>query len=95
MSRQFDQFVSRNSILLVGVMRVRADRTIDVRKFLRYREQAAKTSHPRRDGDDAADPGGIRSRDDAVEIVGEIRKIEMAMAVDEHGLTVQAALGSI
>ena len=39
--------------------------------------------------------GGFGARDDAVEIVGEIREIEMAVAVDEHGdPTVQAAVGS-
>ena len=40
-------------------------------------------------------PARFRARDDAVEIVGEIRKIEMAVAVDEHGYpTVQPAVGS-
>ena len=96
MSRQLDQFVGRNSIFLIGVMRMGADRAIDVRKLLGDRQQPAETPHPRRDGDDAPDPGSGRSCDDGVEILGEIRKIEMAMAVDEHGVrTVQAAVGSI
>ncbi len=42
-----------------------------------------------------ADAGGLGARDDGVEIVGEIGKIEMAVAVDQHRLlTVQVAVGS-
>ncbi len=41
-------------------------------------------------------PAASALADDGVEILGEIRKIEVAMAVDEHGFpTVQAAVGSI
>ena len=93
--RQFDQFAGRDAVFFVGVMRMGADRAIDVRKSLRYRQQLGKTFDPRRDGDDAPDPGSIRACDDGVEIFGEVRKIEMAMAVDKHRLTVQAAVGSI
>ncbi len=40
-------------------------------------------------------PGGFGARDDAVEIIGEIGKIQMAVAVDEHRFpTDQAAVGS-
>ena len=40
-------------------------------------------------------PAAVGPRHDAVEIVGEIGKIEMAVAVDEHrDPTVQAAVGS-
>ena len=95
MLRQLDQFVRGNAVFLVGVMRMGADRAIDVRKSLGDREQPGKPPHPRRDRDDAADAGGLGARDDAVEIVGEIRKIEMAVAVDEHGVrTAQSAVGS-
>ena len=65
-------------------MRMGADRAIDVGKTLGDREQAVQPLYPRRDRDDAADPGGLGARDDGVEIVGEIGKIEMAVAVDEH-----------
>ena len=96
MPRQLDQFIGGNTVFFIRVMRVSANRTIDVRKFLRDRQQPAETPYPRRDGDDAPDPGSVRSRDDAVEIFSEIRKIEMAMAVDEHGFpTVQTAVGSM
>ena len=93
---QFDQFGRGNSVFFIGVMRMGADRAIDVGKSIGDLEQRAKPPHPRRDGDDAPDPGSVRSRDDAVEIFSEIRKIEMAMAVDEHGFpTVQTAVGSM
>ncbi len=93
---QRDQLVSGNAVFLVGVMRMGADRAIDVREAIDDGKQPAKLPHPGRDGDDAPDAGGRGPRDDGVEIVGEIGKIEMAMAVNEHRVpTVQAAVGSI
>src|ERR1035437_6412879 len=89
--RQLDQFVRGNPVFFIGVMRMRADRAINVRKSLGYRQQSAKTSDPRRDGDDAPDAGGLCPRHDGVEIIDEVRKIEMAVAVDEHRLIIQAA----
>ena len=92
---QLDQFAGGNAVFLVGVMRMGADRAIDVGKPLGDGEQPAEPLDPGRDGDDAADPRRLGARDDAVEILGEIRKVEMAVAVDEHGLqTVQSAFGS-
>ena len=95
MPRQLDQFVGRNSVFFIGVMRMGADRAIDVWKSLGDRQQPAEAPHPRRDGDDAPNAGGRSPRHDGVEVIGEIRKIEMAVAVDEHRIpTVQAADGS-
>ena len=54
------------------------------RKALGDGEQLGVPLHPRRDRDHAADAGRARARDDGVELVGEVRKIEMAMAVDQH-----------
>src|SRR6266849_5989628 len=54
MISQFDQFTCGNSVLFVGVMRMGADRAIDIRKSLRDCEQRAEAPDPRRDGDDAA-----------------------------------------
>jgi len=34
-------------------------------------------------------------RHDPVEIVGEVRKVQMAMAVDQHDKRAQAAVGSM
>ena len=44
-----------NPILFVGMMRMGADRAIDVGKPFRDRQQPAEPPHPRRDGDDAPD----------------------------------------
>ena len=84
MSRQFDQFVRGNPVFLIGVMRMGSDRAIDVRKSLGDRKQSAQAPHPRRDGDDTLDPGGVGPCHDGVEVIGEIGEIEMAVAVDEH-----------
>ncbi len=60
MPGQLDQFVGGNAVFLVGVMRMGADRAIDVRKSLGDGEQPAEPLHPGRDGDDAADAGRSR-----------------------------------
>ena len=38
---------------------------------------------PRADGDHPLDAGGVRPLDDRIEFVGEVGKIEMAVAVDQ------------
>ena len=93
--RQFDQFAGRNAVFLIGMMRMGADRTVDVGKPFGDGKQPAEPPDAGRDRDDAADTGRLGTRDDAVEILGEIRKVEMAMAVDKHGLqTAQSTFGS-
>ena len=84
MPRQRHKLIGANPVLLVGVMRMGADRAIDVVVFVGDREQPTQPAHPRRDRDHAADPGLGRPRDDGVEIGRKIREIQMAMAVDEH-----------
>ena len=81
---QRDQFIRRNAVLFIGVMRMGADRAIDVGKALGDVEQSAEPLHPRRDRHDAADAGLRCTRDNAVEIAGKVRKIQMAVAVDQH-----------
>ena len=70
---------------LVGVMRMRADRAVNVGKTLGDRQHIGELAHARRDRDHARDAGRSRARDNGVELVGKIRKIQMAMAVDQHG----------
>ena len=82
---QFDQFGRGNAVFFIGVMRMGADRAIDIGKSLQYLEQCTEPPHPRRNGDDAANARGCGARHDAIEIVGKIREIEMAVAIDEHG----------
>ena len=79
---QLDQFVGTNAIFLIGMVRVGADRAIDVGKPLRNRKQFAEAPHPRRDRNDPPDAGGSRASYDRVEIAGEIGKVKMAMTVD-------------
>src|SRR6266404_5133425 len=89
---KFHQFARDNAVFLVGLMRMGADRAIDVRKSLGDPKQRAELLHTRRDRDDAPNAGGLGARDDGVEILGEVREIEMAVAVDEHCFrTVQSA----
>jgi hypothetical protein len=86
MAREFDQLGGGNAVFFVGVMRMGADRTIDVRKPLGDLDQFGKPPHPRRDGDHASNAGGSGPRHDAIEVVGEIGKVQMAMAIDQHRL---------
>ena len=46
MPGQLDQFVGRNAVFLVGVMRMGADRAIDIRKALGDREQRRRAAAP-------------------------------------------------
>ncbi len=94
MPRQLDQFVG-GYFFLIGVVRMGADRAIDVWKPLGDRKEFAETPHPRRDGDNASDPCSRRPRHDGVEIIGEVRKIQVTVAIYQHRIpTVQAADGS-
>src|SRR5438309_12013760 len=86
MLRKLDQLSRRNSILFIGVVRMRADRAVNIGKLRGNGQQRIKTPHPRRNSDDASDPRRGSSRDDALEIVGEIWKVEVAMAIDKHEL---------
>ena len=95
MPRQPDQFVGGHSVFLIGVVRMGADRAIDVWKPLGDRKELTEAPHPSRDGDDAPDSCSRRPGHDALEIIGEVRKIQVAVAIDQHRIpTVQAADGS-
>src|SRR6476646_12047637 len=53
---QINQLFGGNAVFLVGVMRMGADRAIDVRKSLSDGKQSGEPLHPGRDSDDAANP---------------------------------------
>ena len=92
---QLDQLACRYSVFFIGLVRMGANRAINVRKPLRDLQQLAKPFHPGRDGDDATDARAFRTSDDRIEIFGEVREIEMTVAIDQHGLaTAQSAFGS-
>src|ERR1700754_33404 len=84
---QFDQFVGGNAVFLIGMMRMGADRAIDVRKTRRDRQQLVEALHPGGDRDDTPYSGGFGACDDTAQDAREVLKIEMAVAVDEHLLT--------
>ncbi len=68
------------------LVRMRADGEIDVVVSLRDLDQPLSRLDPRADGDHALDARRARARDDRVEFVGEVGKVEMAVAVDQpHG----------
>jgi hypothetical protein len=94
MPRARDEIGCRDVELFVGVMRVRADRAEHVRETLSDRQQSVLPPHAGRDRDDPPDAGVARAAYDAVEVVGEVRKVEMAVAVDQHGGHAFAASGS-
>jgi hypothetical protein len=96
MLRQFNQFLCRNAVFLICIVRMRADGAIDVGKACRDRQQCIETFHPRGDRHNAANSRGLGAGNDGVEVVGKIRKVEMAVAVDKHRLlAVHAAVGSM
>ena len=72
--------------LLMGVVRMGADRAEHVGKALGDRQHLGVARNPGRDRDHAGDAGRAGAVDHAVELGGEIGKIEMAMAVDQHAL---------
>jgi hypothetical protein len=80
-----DEVLSRDVRLLMRVMRMRPHRTVDIGESLGYLQQLVELAHPGRNGDDPPYPGRRRPLDNGVEVRGEVREVEMAVAVDEHG----------
>src|SRR5438105_5005464 len=66
------------------IMRMRAERAINVGKAVRYREHFGLPPNARGDRDHALDAGGAGTCHHRIELFGKIREIEMAMAVDQH-----------
>src|SRR5690606_11054902 len=76
---------------LVGMVRVRANRTINVVVRFRDLENLSETPNPRADRYHPHDPFAARAGDYGVTLGRKIGKIEMAMTVDKHA---QAAFSS-
>ena len=85
MPRQSDQLFSRDIELLMRIVRMRSHRAIDLRKSLSDRPHLRMPLYPGRDGDHAGNTGFLRTAHDRIQIMGKLRKIEVAVAVDEHG----------
>ena len=65
-------------------MRMNPDRTMDVGRALGYGEHARELRQLGADGEEVAHAGRPRARQHRIELGCELRKIEMAVAVDEH-----------
>jgi hypothetical protein len=74
-----------------GIVRMGADRAKDVRIFFCNREHLRVLLNARRNRDDAADASGARAPKDRVDFRRKIGKIEVAMAVHEHGQALSSA----
>ncbi len=85
MTRAGDEIGGRDVRLLMRAVGMGADRAIDLGKAFGDRQHLAVALHPRGNGDKAPDARRARARHDCVELVREVGKIEVAMAVDEHG----------
>ena len=62
-----------------------ADRAKDIGEAVGDRQQFIVTAHARGDRDHPPDAGTTGAANHGVELVGKIGKIEMAMAVNQHG----------
>src|SRR5262245_13075985 len=94
MARAPDQLIDGDVQFLVHVMRMSANRTVDIRKALGDGEHLGMAFDPRRDGDDARDAGRPRAHNYGIKLAGEIGKIEMAVAVDQHQLCALPSLSA-
>ena len=78
------EFGRRHVELLMCIMRMSAKRGVNIRKAVRYRKHFALAPNARRDRNHTLDTGGAGARHHRIELIGKIREIEMAMAVDQH-----------
>ncbi len=82
--RQAAKLVSRHVRLLRSLMRVRTYRAGDLRIGLRNRTDLVEPPHARLDGDHVSDACFTGARHNGVALLREVRKIQVAVAVDEH-----------
>ena len=84
MAGQLRQPLGRDVELLMRLMRMRADREPDRREALGDGGVVGEACDLRRDRHHPADAGGLGPRDIGRKLLGEIRKVQMAMRVDQH-----------
>src|SRR5262249_23698264 len=77
------QILDRN-ILLLRIMRMRAQRAVDFRKSLGDCENLGMLFDARGYGHERTNAGRACARHDAVELAGKIGKVEMTMAIDQR-----------
>ena len=81
---RFTSSAARHVELLMCIMRMSAERAVNIRKAVRYRKHFGLPPNARRDRNHTLDTGGAGARHHRIELIGKIREIEMAMAVDQH-----------
>src|SRR3984893_16710281 len=83
-ARQREQAILRHFGFFMRMMRMCPNRAKDF--LIGFGEQADRTKSFRagRNGDHPLEPGGAGAFDHGIALGGEIRKIEMAMTVDQH-----------
>ena len=84
MAGQFNQFPNRCPGLFSGVMRMNADGAINVVVGLGDRLDPVELGQPGADGHHMPDAGGLGALEHGRQFFGEVRIVQMAMAVDEH-----------
>ena len=84
MAGQAHQLLNRDIRLLAGLMRVRADRAAHRIEPLSNGGNLGEAAHPRRNGHEMGDARRLGAGHNIRQFGGEVGKIEMAMAVDEH-----------
>ena len=84
MARALHDLLDRDVELLVGIMRVRADRAEHVVVRLGDPEQPVEAADAGRDRHQHPHARRLGARNHPVEIIGEVREVEMAVVIDEH-----------
>ena len=84
MARRLDQPVGRALPLLLGLVRMHADRAPDIGVALGDGRAPVELVEPRADGQHAGHAGRAGARQHARLVAGKLGKVEMAVAVDQH-----------
>jgi hypothetical protein len=76
--------LGRHVGLVSGAVRMGADGVPDLRVRLRQGLVGFRLGDPRRDGDHAGHARLSGAGDDAGQVLGEVREIEVAVTIDQH-----------
>src|SRR5262249_49724678 len=84
MARAANELIDADVQLLVRVMRMGADRAVDIGKALGDGEHLGVPFDPGRDGDATRDAGRLRARNHGIELAGALGKTEVAVPANKH-----------
>lgn len=94
MARDVDELARRHVRLFGGIMRMRADGAEDIPVPLGDRQYLLEFPHPGADRQHEADACFFGASEDARQVLGEARIVEMAMAVDDDHAGTAPSLSS-